>query len=165
MYLYEVLASGGSVRTWGNEQRIWMIKSVTAYMYGTLDAFMAKLGLIKSSFLPTNKVDDNELVSLYKMGVFDFRTSTRLLAPLVTIIFLNVAAFVCGVYRMMFTGEWKKMLLQVLLSFYILIVNYAVIEGMILRKDKGRIPPSVTLLSAIISVVFLYLGSVILNMY
>ena len=88
-----------------------------------------------------------------------------LLAPLVTIIVLNMAAFACGVYRMMFTGGWEKMVLQVVLSFYILIMNYAVIEGMLMRNDRGRIPPSVTLLSVIISGVFLSLGSVILNMY
>ncbi|KAK1592739.1 hypothetical protein Q3G72_029545 [Acer saccharum] len=164
-HLYEVLASGGSVRTWRNEQRIWMIKSVTSYLYGTLDAFMEKLGLTKASFLPTNKVEDDEQVKRYQMGVFDFRTSTMLLAPLVTIIVLNMAAFACGVYRMMFTGEWEKMVLQVVLSFYILIMNYAVIEGMLMRNDKGRIPPSVTLLSVIISGIFLSLGSVILNMY
>ncbi|KAL5848985.1 hypothetical protein ACOSQ4_006998 [Xanthoceras sorbifolium] len=166
-HLYEVLASGGSVRVWRNEQRIWMMKSVTSYLYGTLDAFLEKFGLTEASFLPTNKVDDDdeEQVKRYEMGVFDFQTSTMLLAPLVTIIILNMTAFACGVYRMMFIGEWEKMLLQVLLSFYILIVNYAVIEGMIVRKDRGRIPPSVTLLSAFISVVFFSFGSVILNMY
>ncbi|KAL5848984.1 hypothetical protein ACOSQ4_006997 [Xanthoceras sorbifolium] len=164
-HLYEVLASGGSIRIWRNEQRIWMMKSVTSYLYGTLDAFLEKFGLTEASFLPTNKVDDEEQVKRYQMGEFDFQTSTMLLAPLVTIIILNMAAFACGVYRMIFTGYREKMLLQVLLSFYILIMNYAVIEGMILRKDKGRIPPSVTLLSAFISVVFFSLGSVILNMY
>ncbi|KAK1591202.1 hypothetical protein Q3G72_003815 [Acer saccharum] len=165
-HLYEVLASDqGSVGIWRNEQRIWMIKSVTSYLYGTLDAFMEKLGLTEASFLPTNKVEDDEQVKQYQMGVFDFRTSTMLLAPLVIIIVLNMAAFACGVYRMMLTGDWGKMLLQVLLSFYILVMNYAVIEGMLVRKDKGRIPPSVTLLSTIILVVFFSLGYVILNMY
>ncbi|KAK0608521.1 hypothetical protein LWI29_031895 [Acer saccharum] len=165
-HLYEVLASDqGSVGIWRNEQRIWMIKSVTSYLYGTLDAFMEKLGLTEASFLPTNKVEDDEQVKQYQMGVFDFRTSTMLLAPLVIIIILNMAAFACGVYRMMLTGDWGKMLLQVLLSFYILVMNYAVIEGMLVRKDKGRIPPSVTLLSTIILVVFFSLGYVILNMY
>ncbi|TXG72248.1 hypothetical protein EZV62_000827 [Acer yangbiense] len=163
--IYEVLASGGSVRTWRNEQRIWMIKSVTSCLYGTLDAFMEKLGLTKASFLLTNKVEDDEQVKRYQMGLFDFRTSTMLLSPLVTIIVLNMAAFACGVYRMMFTGEWEKMVLQVVLSFYILIMSYVVIEGMLMRNDRGRIPPSVTLLSVIISGVFLSLGSVILNMY
>ncbi|KAK4855788.1 hypothetical protein QYF36_010879 [Acer negundo] len=164
-HLYNVLASGGSVGIWRNEQRIWMIKSVTSFLYGTFDAFMEKLGLTEASFLPTNKVEDDEQVKRYQMGVFDFRTSTVFLAPLVIIIVLNMAAFACGVYRMMFTGDWGKMLLQVLLSFYILIMNYAVFEGMLVRKDRGRIPPSVTLLSTIILVVFLSLGYVILNMY
>lgn len=156
--------SGGSVNTWINEQRIWMMKSVTSYMYAALNGCMEKIGLVESSFLPTNKVDDSEQVNLYKMGVFDFRASKMLVVPLVSIIILNLVAFGGGVYRMVFAAEWENFILQVLLSLYILIVNYPVIEGMILRKDKGRIPPSVTLLSAIVSAVFFSFGSIILRM-
>ncbi|XVE65891.1 hypothetical protein DITRI_Ditri08aG0035900 [Diplodiscus trichospermus] len=121
------------------------------------------LGMRKASFLPTNKVGDNEQVKLYEMGVFDFRTATMFLAPLVTIILVNIASFVGGVARIMFMedsgDQWKKMVGQIFLSFYILITNYTVIEGMIMRMDKARIPASVTLLSAVSSVIILLFGS------
>lgn len=163
-HLYEVLSTGGSIKIWKNEQRIWMIRSVTCHLYGSLNAIMQKLGLAEARFLATNKVADDEQVKLYGMGKFDFRTSTMFLAPLVTIILLNVAAFIYGAIRStIITGDWDKMFVQISMSFYILVINYAIIEGMIVRKDNGRIPPSVTLSSALLSGIFLPLVSIILK--
>lgn len=163
-HLYEVLSTGGSIKIWRNEQRIWMIRAVTCQLYGSLNAIMHKLGLAEASFSATNKVVDDEQVKLYGMGKFDFRTSKMFLAPLVTIILLNIAAFVCGAIRStIITGDWDKMFVQISLSFYILVMNYAIIEGMIVRKDNGRIPPSVTLSSALLSGIFLPLVSIILR--
>ncbi|KAH9682177.1 cellulose synthase-like protein G3 [Citrus sinensis] len=104
-HLQEVISTGGSIYTWRNEQRIWMIKSVTAHFYGSMDTILKLLGLRKASFLPTNKV---------------------------------------------------------LLSLYILIINFAIVEGMIVRKDKGRISTSAILLSSVFSVILLFFGSIIL---
>ncbi|XP_022739796.1 cellulose synthase-like protein G2 [Durio zibethinus] len=164
--LYEVLITGGQIRTWKNEWRIWMIKAVTSFSYGSLDGILQKLGMRAASFLPTNKVTDYEQFKLYEMGVFDFRAATMFLAPLVTIIQVNIASIVGGVVRIMVMedneDQWKNMIGQIFLSFYILITNYAVIEGMIIRKDKASIPLSVTLLSAVFSVIILSLGSSIL---
>ncbi|OMO54776.1 Cellulose synthase [Corchorus capsularis] len=163
--LYEILMTGGGIRTWKNERRIWMIKSVTSFSYGFLDSIMNKLGLGEASFLPTNKVADDEVVKRYEMGIFDFQAPTMFLVPLVTIILVNIASFVGGLVRIMFMdsfGDWRKMVGQTSLSFYILMVNYAVIEGMVIRKDKASIPSSVTLLSAAISVIILSVGSFIM---
>ncbi|KAM0963196.1 hypothetical protein ACFX2A_022699 [Malus domestica] len=57
-HLYEVLATGSTFRHWVNEQRIWMMKSVTSHSYGSVDAVMEKLGMREARFFPTNKVDD-----------------------------------------------------------------------------------------------------------
>ncbi|GAV91107.1 Cellulose_synt domain-containing protein, partial [Cephalotus follicularis] len=160
--IYEVLITGGSMRIWKNEQRIWMIKSITCHLYGTLDSVAKKLGMREASFLPTNKVEDEEQVKRYQMGIFDFQTSTLLLAPLVTLVILNMVSFTWGFIRMVATRDWNQMFVQLFLSLYILITNYAIIEGMIFRKDKGRVPLSTTQLSIIISIAFVSLGSIIL---
>ncbi|RVX21747.1 Cellulose synthase-like protein G2 [Vitis vinifera] len=121
----KVLFTGGSFQTWMNEQRNWMIKSVTCHLYGSMDAIMKKIGMREASFLTTNKVVDNEQEKLFQMGKFDFRTSTAILAPVIILVISNMAA----------------------------------VEGMILRKDKGRVPPSITLLSTVLAMVLLTLGS------
>lgn len=161
-HIQEVLSTGGSMRSWINEQRMWMIKSVTCHMYGCLDAIMKILGMKEASFMTTNKVIDEEQIRLYQMGKINFQTSIMLLAPLVILTIINVISFVGGVARAMVTGKFSDMFIQVFLSLFIVMMGYPVIEGMILRKDKGRIPPSVTILSVLISTIFLSLGSLIL---
>lgn len=161
-HLYEVLLAGGSFQTLINEQRIWMMKSITCHLYGSSDAIMKKFGMREASFLPTNKVADDEQVKLYQMGKFDFQTSNIFLVPMVALIILNMAAFLGGLIRIFFLGDWDKMFVQVLMSFYILVVNFAIIEGMMIRKDKGRIRPTVTLSSMMFVAIFLLLGSIAL---
>jgi len=161
-HLQEVLSTGGSMMSWINEQRMWMIKSVTCHLYGSLDAIMKRLGMKEASFLTTNKVINDEQSRLYQMGKFDFQTSSTLLAPLVILTIVNFISFIGGVTRAMVTRKFSEMFMQVFLSFFIVTMGYPVIEGMILRKDKGRIPPSVIALSVFISTIFLSLGSLIL---
>ncbi|KAM4127284.1 hypothetical protein ACJW30_02G078200 [Castanea mollissima] len=159
--LQEVLATGGSFQTWRNEQRIWMMKSITSHSYGSLDDIMKRIGMREASFLPTNKVEDAEQVKLYKMGKFDFQTSNMFLVPMVSLIILNLVSFIGGLVRVIFVGNWDQMLVQVFISFYILVMNFPIIEAMIIRKDKGRVRPSVTVLSAMFSTIFLLLGCII----
>ncbi|KAM1067039.1 hypothetical protein ACFX19_022632 [Malus domestica] len=104
-HLYEVLATGSTFRHWVNEQRIWMMKLVTSHLYGSVDAFMKKLGMRAAGFFPTNKVDDVEQLKHYNMGVFDFQTSLLFLAPMVALVILNMASFAVGIARGIFVGE------------------------------------------------------------
>ncbi|KAM3708172.1 hypothetical protein ACJW31_02G077200 [Castanea mollissima] len=161
-HLQEVLSTGGAFQTWRNEQRIWMMKSITSHLYGSLDAIMKRIGTREANFLPTNKVEDAEQVKLYKMGKFDFQTSNMFLVPMVSLIILNLVSFIGGLVRVIFVGNWDQMLVQVFISFYVLVMNFPIIEAMIVRKDKGRVRPSVTILSAMFSTIFLLLGCIIL---
>ncbi|XP_057959825.1 cellulose synthase-like protein G2 isoform X2 [Malania oleifera] len=161
-HLAEIIFTGGSIRIWWNELRIWIIKSITSYAFGTVDVFLKWVGQRQASFLPTNKVADEEQIKRYKNDIFDFQTSAMFLAPLVTLVILNIIAFAAGVAKMMVAGNWDALFGQVLLSFFILVVNYPIIEGMIVRKDNGRIPPSVTFLSILYAIIILSLGTFVL---
>lgn len=50
------------------------------------------------------------------------------LVPMVSLMILNMAALLCGVIRMIVVGNWDKLLAQVLLSLYILIIDFAIVE-------------------------------------
>ncbi|KAK2972976.1 hypothetical protein RJ640_022033 [Escallonia rubra] len=154
-HIQEVLLTGGSIQTWRNEQRVWMMKSVTSHLYGSLDAIMERLGMKEPSFLLTNKIVDDEQVERYHMGKFDYQTSTMLLVPLFTLVNLNVASLIWGFAKAYYAGSCNTMFFQVFLSAFIVTLNYPIIEGVVLRTDNGRVPPSITLLSAVLSVAFL----------
>ncbi|KAK3043455.1 hypothetical protein RJ639_002034 [Escallonia herrerae] len=72
-HLYEVCSSGGSFTTCWNEQRIWMIRTVTACLFGCLDVLLKWLGITKASFRLTNKAIDQEKLKKYEKGIFDFQ--------------------------------------------------------------------------------------------
>ncbi|KAK2631361.1 hypothetical protein EUGRSUZ_L03024 [Eucalyptus grandis] len=105
------------------------------------------------------EVDDDEQSKRYEMGIFDFQTSIMFLAPMVTLVILNMASFFGGVARVLTLGGFDKLFMQIALSLFVLVMSYPVIEAMVLRTDKGRIPRSVTILSAFLSLVLLLLGS------
>lgn len=162
-HIQEIFFTGGSFQTWRNEQRMWMIKSITCYFYGSLNAIMEKIGMREASFLPTNKVVDDEQLKRYQIGKFDFQASTMLLAPLCTLVTLNLASLVGGVVKAILTKSCNEMFIQIFLSFFVATLSYPIIEGMILRKDMGRIPPSVTRLCIVLTILLLTSGKFIVN--
>ena len=150
-HLMEVLISGGTVRQWINEERIWMIKSVTCHLYGCLDAVMKKFGIREANFLPTNKVEDDDQTRLYQMDKFDFRASNIFLVPILSLLTFNIYCFTVGAYRVSSVGDWDSMFIQLILSAYIIVLNYPLIEGLVFRRDKGRISFSVVLIFPVLA--------------
>ncbi|KAF8388199.1 hypothetical protein HHK36_026865 [Tetracentron sinense] len=138
-HLYEVLSSSGSVRTFWNEQRIWMIKSVTASLFGCLDVFMKWVGIQKANYRLTNKAVDKEKLEKYEKGKFDFQGAAGFMVPLITLVVLNMVCFIGGVRRVIIGGTYDEMFGQLFLSFFILVLSYPVIEGMVTMKGKGRL--------------------------
>lgn len=141
-----------------------MMKSVSSHLYGSLDAIMKTLGLRQASFNPTNKYLDEERDRIYQMGKLDFQTSPMFLVPMVFVIILNAACLVGGVTRTMFVGNWNEMFLQILLPVYVLLMNFAVVEGIAIRKDKGRISTSVTRMTFFF-LNLLFVGSFVCSMF
>ncbi|KAJ8441745.1 hypothetical protein Cgig2_009174 [Carnegiea gigantea] len=156
--IYEHYISGGSIRTWMNEQRVWMIKGASCAMVGALDCVMAKLGLKEASFIPTNKAGSEDKTKYYQMGKYDFRTSNMFLVPIVSMVSVNLACLVGGIIRVIIAHNWETSLAHAGLSFYAVVMSFPVIEGMFLRKDDGRVPLSTTIISSAIALVFLSIG-------
>ena len=142
-----------------------MMKSISSHFYGSLDGILKSLGMGEANFTPTNKAITEDQTKLYQMGMFDFRTSAMLLAPLVTLVIFNMISLVGGVARVTVTGGWDKLFGQIFLSFFIVAANYPMIEGMIARRDNGRIPPHVTIWSVAFSMLILISGSMVLALH
>ncbi|XP_061353622.1 cellulose synthase-like protein G2 [Gastrolobium bilobum] len=135
----EVILTGGTLRKWVNEQRIWMMKSITCHLYGCLDATLKKVGIREASFLPTNKAEDDEQTLLYQMDKYDFRASNVFIVPMLALLTINISCFVGGIYRVILVGDWDKMFIQLFIAIFVITVNYPIIEGLVIRKDKGRV--------------------------
>lgn len=161
-YLTDIVLAGGTIQMWWNEWRMWMIKSVTSYFYGTLNGFWNWLGMKKANFTLTTKIANEEQFERYLQGKFDFQASATILCPMVSLVILNLVSFTWGFASVIASGGWRQMFGQIFLSFHILIVGYPIIEGLILRSDNGRIPPSVTVPCLVLVMLYLCFGSIVL---
>ncbi|XP_038877189.1 cellulose synthase-like protein E6 [Benincasa hispida] len=161
-HLHEVLISGGSVKNWLNEQRMWMIKGITACFYGSLDALMGKIGVRNASFVPTNKVIDDDQIKRYNMDMYDFQASSLFLSPMAGLVFLNLVVFSIGFGRIVVSLEdWEETFGQLFLCFYILLMSFPIIEAMVMRNDKACFPFKHTLGSALVVLLLLYFQSIL----
>ncbi|KAK4425544.1 Cellulose synthase-like protein G3 [Sesamum alatum] len=135
-HLYEVVSSGGSMRTMWNEQRIWMIKSVTACLFGCLDVLMKYVGMAKANFRLTNKAMDQEKLEKYEKGKFDFQGAKMFMIPLTMLVLLNLGCFIGGMKGLISGGDVKEMFGQGFLSSYVLVLSLPILEGLIPKIGK-----------------------------
>ncbi|XP_011091160.1 cellulose synthase-like protein G2 [Sesamum indicum] len=159
-HVQEVVSFGDPFWTLLYELRDWMMKSGSCYFFALMNAFLQKLGLHEANFSLTSKVVDDEQARRYEQGIYDFQVSPLLLAPLCSLYILNLVTLILGIPRIFHKAD--QFFGQAFLSFFGVIVNYHFLEGMFLRKDNGRIAPSVTLLSVAISAIILCCGSLLL---
>ncbi|KAK6138734.1 hypothetical protein DH2020_027523 [Rehmannia glutinosa] len=135
-HLHEVISSDGSVRTMWNEQRIWMIKSVTACLFGCLDVLMKYIGVAKANFRLTNKAIDQEKLEKYEKGKFDFQGAKMFMIPLTMLVLLNLGCFIGGVKGLISGGDIGGMFGQGFLSLYVLVLSFPILEGLIPKIGK-----------------------------
>jgi len=68
---------------------------------------------------------------------------------------INIFCLVVGVYRVILVGDWDKLFIQIALASFIITVNFPIIEGLVIRKDKGRISQSVATHVILFTMIFL----------
>ncbi|KAL6522728.1 hypothetical protein OROHE_016575 [Orobanche hederae] len=159
-HVQEVFAYGDPFRTALYELRVWMMKSGACYFFAILNAMLDKLGLLQANFSLTNKAISDEQVRRHQLGIYDFQTSPLLLTPLCTLYILNLVSVAIWIRKIVHKGD--DLLAQAVLSFFGIVVNYHLLEGMFLRKDSGRVSILVTLISVVISAAVLSSGYVLL---
>ncbi|KAK6161372.1 hypothetical protein DH2020_004753 [Rehmannia glutinosa] len=161
-HVQEVMFYGDSIWTSLYELRVWMMKSASCNLYATLGAFLDKFGLQEAHFNLTDKVVDDERETRFKKGIYDFQGSPMLIAPICSLYIFNLASFFIGMARIVNTHKANELLVQAFIPLFGAIVNYHVLEAMVVRTDKARISPSVSLLSVAIATFILCFGSLIL---
>ncbi|XP_074354970.1 cellulose synthase-like protein G2 isoform X2 [Apium graveolens] len=137
-HMYEVFTSGGTLRTWWNEQRIWVIKVVSGSLFGCIDCLMKMLGISTTVFRLTNKAIAKEKVENYEKGKFDFEGAQVFMVPMVALVIWNLVCFIGGIWSIIGKGNVSDMFGQLLLSTFLVVVSYPVIEGIVTKKSRGK---------------------------
>ncbi|WOL03032.1 hypothetical protein Cni_G11752 [Canna indica] len=147
--LVEFLADGGSIRSWWNDQRIWMIRGITSFLFGTVEFALNKVGVSAPGFVVTSKVMEDEQAERYEKGAFYFGAQSPFFAVLGTVALVNLSSLAVGIARAAMANEvFDEMLVQLFLSAFVAANCWPIYEAMFLRRDGGKMPRKITLISS-----------------
>ena len=153
--LVEFLWSGGTVLGWWNDQRIWLYKRTSSYLFATVDTVLKTLGFGDTAFVITDKVADEDVSQRYEKEMMEFGATSPMFEVLSTLAMLNLFCLVGAVKKVIMNdsihGLHETMPLQILLCGVLVLVNLPLYQGLLLRKDKGRMPCSVTVKSSLVA--------------
>ncbi|KAK1295428.1 Cellulose synthase-like protein G2 [Acorus calamus] len=147
--LREGFVIGGTIKTWWKEERMRKMRCITSDLLACFDFTMKCIGAKQIKFLLTNKVVDEKKLQMYEKGIFDFEGSTMVLIPASTIAILSTITFLGGLVKVIMQESYGAMFGQLYISFFSMMSGYPILEGILIRKDKGKVPVAITLYSAV----------------
>ncbi|GFZ12615.1 cellulose synthase like E1 [Actinidia rufa] len=152
--LVEFMWSGGTVLGWWNEQRMWLYKRTSSYLFAFNDTISRLAGFSETTFIVTNKVSDPDVSQRYELEMMEFGTTFPMFTILATLAMLNLISLVWVVKKILTQVGIRfceAMALQLLLCWVLVLVNWPLYRGLFLRKDNGKMPSSVTVKSAVLA--------------
>ncbi|KAL2495846.1 Cellulose synthase-like protein E1 [Forsythia ovata] len=156
--IIEFLWAGGTILGWWNEQRIWLYKRTSSYLFAVVDTIFKLVGYSNSSFIISAKVADQDVSQRYEQEKMEFGVTSPMFIILSSVAMLNLFCLVGMLKKMMVIGEFKyvyeTMALQILLCGVLVLINLPLYSALFFRRDKGRMPSSVTVKSVKLEIEF-----------
>ncbi|EOY11992.1 Cellulose synthase like E1 isoform 3 [Theobroma cacao] len=155
--LIEFLWSGGTILGWWNNQRMWLYKRTSSYLFGFTDTILKSLGFSDTAFVITAKVADQDVLERYQREIMEFgpSSSSPMFTLLAAIALLNLFSLLRVVQKLALNkdsiSQCQAMALQILLCSLLVLINLPLYQGLFLRKDKGKIPSSIAVKSVVLA--------------
>nr|XP_023881279.1 cellulose synthase-like protein G3 [Quercus suber]POF22915.1 cellulose synthase-like protein g3 [Quercus suber] len=162
-HLLEFVLEGGTIQRWWNDQRMWMIRGLSCFLFGSLEYLLKHLGISTTGFNLTSKVVDDEQSKRYEQGVFDFGVPSPMFVPLVMAAVINLAALVRGLTEAFMGRKLEELFVQVFIAGFVVVNSAPIYEAMVLRSDKGRMPTKTTSFSIFLALALYVLFSLTLR--
>eukprot|EP01018_Ginkgo_biloba_P022409 Gb_25252 [translate_table: standard] len=127
---------------------------IGAYSHSMIELMWVGASFKKVGFEVTSKVVDMEAIQRYEAEIFEFGVASALFVPPTTLAVINLITLLGGIVHIMREGYsfLDNMFVQLFLSSFVVAHGYAIFEAMLLRKDNGRMPNSITVTSITIAV-------------
>ncbi|KAI8546191.1 hypothetical protein RHMOL_Rhmol07G0098100 [Rhododendron molle] len=145
-----ILCEGTFLRWW-SDQRMWMLRGVTSYLFGLIEFLTKCLGIATHGFILTSKVLDGEQSKRYDQGTFEFGVESPMFVPLSTAAIVNLIAFFRGLVGVFRGGDFDGLFVQIFVAGFVVVNCWPIYEAMVLRTDKGRMPTKTTLISTFLA--------------
>ncbi|XP_039117276.1 cellulose synthase-like protein G3 [Dioscorea cayenensis subsp. rotundata] len=158
--LIEFMRGGSTFWKWWNEQRIWMIRGVTSFLFGSIEFTLKCIGISTPGFTVTNKVmEDDEQSERYNKGLYEFGVASPLFFPLAVVTIVNLSCFTLGVAEVLRKKvSFDEMFVQLFISGFVVLNSWPIYEAMFFRKDQGRMPTIVTVFGVCMTSLFVLLS-------
>ncbi|KGN53431.1 cellulose synthase-like protein G2 isoform X4 [Cucumis sativus] len=159
--LVEFIHAEGTLKKWWNDQRMWMIRSVSSFLFGCIEFTLKSLGINPNfGFNLTSKAMNEEESKRYKQELFEFGVFSPMFVPITTAAIVNLASFVCGLIRIWKSGgAWEHLFAQMLVAGFGVVNCWPIYEAMALRNDEGKLPPKLTFFSISLALLLSYFAS------
>ncbi|XP_071918402.1 cellulose synthase-like protein G3 [Coffea arabica] len=148
---------------WWNEQRMWLIRGLTSYLFGTIEFFSKLVGIPTQGFNVTSKVVDDEQGKRYGQGIFEFGVPSPMFLLLSVAAIINLIAFLGGFLEVLRGGNLDGLFVQLFIAGFAVLNSMPLYEAMVLRADKGKMPTKTTIISAFIALGLCVMGSFMLR--
>ncbi|KAF2298020.1 hypothetical protein GH714_007016 [Hevea brasiliensis] len=148
---FDFVSANGTFPMWWNDQRIWTIRGLTCFCFGSLEFLLKSLGISTHGFSLTNKVVDDEQSKRYDQEIFDFGVPSPMFVPLTTAALINLVSFTLGLPQVFKGNNWEGLLIQMFIAGFGIVNCWPIYEAMVLRKDNGKLPAKITLTAAFLT--------------
>ncbi|XP_028117507.1 cellulose synthase-like protein G3 isoform X2 [Camellia sinensis] len=160
----DYILAKGTFQRWWSDQRMWMVRGVTSYMFGLIEFISKYVGIATQGFNVTSKVIDNEQGKRYDQGTFEFGVESPMFVSLAVAAIINLIAFIGGLIGVLRGKNSEGLFGQLLISGFVVLNCCPVYEAMVLRTDKGRMPTKTTIISTFLAWALYTAASLILKM-
>ncbi|KAG8375135.1 hypothetical protein BUALT_Bualt10G0068900 [Buddleja alternifolia] len=159
----DFILTQGTFQRWWSDQRMWLIRSLSAFIFGSIEYITKCLGIATHGFNVTSKVMDDEQSKRYDQGIFEFGVSSPMFVLLATAAILNLVAFVSGFVLILKERSLDNFFMQILIAGFGVLNSLPFYGAMFLRSDKGRMPTNTTITSTLLVGVLYGVASLILK--
>ena len=130
-----------------------MICGLSSFLFGCLDYTLSSLGILVRGFDVTSKVQDDKLSKRYDEGTFEFGVASPMFVPMSVAALINLLSFIKGSFGVISRGldNMEGLILQIMLSGFVVINCWPLYEAMVFRNDNGRMPTKITLIAAFLA--------------
>ncbi|KAL4283026.1 hypothetical protein GQ457_16G025940 [Hibiscus cannabinus] len=146
----DFVLAGGTVRRWWNAQRLWMMRGLTCFLFGSVEYMLKSIGIAAHGFSLTSKVLDNAQSKRYGQGIFEFGVPSPLFVPLTMAAIINLFSLVLGMAGFVRGNTEEGLGLQMILTGFIVLNCLPIYGAIALRNDAGKMPTRITVVSTFI---------------
>ncbi|BBH05788.1 cellulose synthase like G3 [Prunus dulcis] len=133
--LQDFVLAGGTFRRWWDDRRMWMIRGLSSFLFGTIEFSLKSLGVASHGFNVTSKVLDEDRSKRYEQGSIEFGVSSPLFVPLTMAAIVNLVAFAWGnVELIRSSNSPEELFMQMFIASFGILNCKPIYEAIINRK-------------------------------